>query len=216
MKRTISLAALALSSLSLAYAQTPAAPLPSAPGAVADPTGSSKVAVIAFEGAVSRTNEFQRKLADLQKKWDPKQKQLKADGDDFDNQTKQLQAQGDKLSEAERETRAKAMEDKRKSLERAFEDARNQYQQELQEILSGVEQKFYDVMHDYVEKNGYTLVLDVSPQQSPIMYAIETTDITAPVVEAYNVKSGVSAPPQPAASAPAAPKPAAPKTAPKQ
>jgi outer membrane protein len=48
------------------------------------------------------------------------------------------------------------------------------------------------------------------------MYGIEANNITAPVVEAYNVKSGIAAPPQPAAG-PAAPKPAAPKpAAPKQ
>jgi outer membrane protein len=224
MKRTIALAALAVSSLSLAsaliQAQTPAAPLPSAPGAgsgpAVTPTGSTKIAIIAFEVAVSRTNEFQLKLADLQKKWAPRQQQLKTAGDDLDNQTKQLQAQADKLSEGERATRAKTVEDKRKELQRSFEDARNQYQQDMQGILSGVEEKFFDVMRDYVEKNGYTLVLNIAPQNSPVMYGLESNDITAPVVTAYNVKSGIPAPPQPAASTPAAPKTAAPKPAPKQ
>ncbi len=219
MKRTIALAALAVSSLSLACtAQTPAAPLHSAPGtgSTATPTGSTKIAVIAFEVAISRTNEFQRKYIDLQKKWDPKQQQLKSDGDALDNQAKQLQAQGSTLSDAERASRAKAIEDKRKTLERAFEDARNQYQQEVQEVLAGVEQKFFDVMRDYVEKNGYTLVLNIAPQSSPVLYTVDTTDITRPVVEAYNVKSGVSAPPQPAATTPVTPKPTTPKPAPKQ
>jgi outer membrane protein len=224
MKRMIALAALAVSSLSLAcisaQAQTPAAPLPAAPGARANtaaaPTGSTKIALIAFEVAVSNTNEFQLKLADLQKKWAPKQQQLKADGDDLDNQTKQLQAQGANLSDAERTSRAKTIDDKRKVLQRSFEDARNQYQQEMQGILSDVEQKFFDVMREYVEKSGYTLVLNIAPQSSPVLYGIEANNITAPVVEAYNVKSGIAAPPQPAAG-PAAPKPAAPKpAAPKQ
>ncbi|WP_058187681.1 OmpH family outer membrane protein [Terracidiphilus gabretensis] len=222
MKRTIALAALAVSSLSFApaliQAQTPAAPLPGATGSAAaiTPTGSSQIAIIAFEVAVSRTNEFQLKLADLQKKWGPRQQQLKTAGDDLDNQTKQLQAQADKLSETERATRTKALEDKRKELQRSFEDARNQYQQDMQGALAGVQEKFFDVMREYVEKNGYTLVLNISPQNSPVMYSIDSTDITAPVVTAYNVKSGVPAPPQPAASAPAAPRPATPKPAPKQ
>jgi outer membrane protein len=222
MKRTIALAALAVSSLSLSpvltQAQTPAAPTPGAAGSgsAATPTGSSKIALIAFEVAVSRTNEFQQKLADLQKKWGPKQQQLKAEGEDVDNQTKQLQAQGDKLSEAERATRAKAIEDKRKELQRTFEDARTQYQQDMQGILSAVEEKFFDVMREYVEKNGYTLVLNISTQSSPVMYGVDSDNITVPVVDAYNVKSGIPAPAQPAASTPAAPKPAAPKPAPKQ
>jgi outer membrane protein len=224
MKRTIALAALAVSSLSFApaltQAQTPAAPLPGASSAgsaaAATPTGSTKIALIAFEVAVSRTNEFQLKLSDLQKKWGPKQQQLKTAGDDLDNQTKQLQAQADKLSETERATRTKAVEDKRKELQRSFEDARNQYQQDMQGALAGVQEKFFDVMREYVEKNGYTLVLNISPQNSPVMYGIESTNITEPVVAAYNVKSGISAPPQPAASTPAAPRSTAPKPAPKQ
>jgi len=73
--------------------------------------------------------------------------------------------------------------------------------------------KVYDVLSGYAQQNGYTLVLDFSQQQNPILFAQPSTDITAPVVEAYNVKSGVPAPPPAPASSstPSAPKPAAPK-----
>jgi len=75
--------------------------------------------------------------------------------------------------------------------------------------------KVYDVLSAYAQQQGYTLVLDVSQQQNPILFALPSTDISKPIVEAYNLKSGVPAPPaQPAAAAvPAAPKPAAPKPA---
>jgi len=47
-----------------------------------------------------------------------------------------------------------------------------------------------------------------------VLYASESTNITKQVIDAYNVKSGVPAPPaQPAGAA--APAPAAPKPAPK-
>ena len=223
MKRFSAVAALLASGLVLsAAAQTPAAPLPSAPGSGSGgavmPIGSTKIAVIGFQAAVSSTNEFQRNLADLQKKWAPKQQQLKTDGDDLDNQTKQLQTQSDKLSDAERASRTKALEDKRKTLERSFEDARNDYQQELQTLYNNTASKVFDVLASYADKNGYTLVLDYgAQQQSPVMYAVESTEITKAVVEAYNVKSGISAPPQPAASTPPAPRPGTPKpAAPKQ
>ena len=66
-------------------------------------------------------------------------------------------------------------------------------------------------MASYAEQQGYTLVLDYAQQQSPVLYAQPAADITKQVIEAYNVKSGVPAPPpQPAeTAAPAAPKPAA-------
>jgi len=63
--------------------------------------------------AVAQTNEGQRNFADLQKKYDPKRQQLKVLSDEVDNLTKQLQAQGDKLSPAEQQSRAKAIDDKK-------------------------------------------------------------------------------------------------------
>ena len=63
-------------------------------------------------------------------------------------------------------------------------------------------------MQSYVEQQGFTLVLDISQQQSPVLFASATTNITKQVIDAYNLKSGVPAPPaQPAAAAPPAPKP---------
>ncbi len=59
----------------------------------------------------------------------------------------------------------------------------------------------------YSNQNKFTLVLDTSAQQTPVLWANGSTDITKAVVDAYNAKSGV--PPQPAAGAstPSAPRP---------
>jgi outer membrane protein len=67
------------------------------------------------------------------------------------------------------------------------------------------------VLNDYSKAHGYTLVLDVAQQQSPVLYATESTNITKAIIDAYNVKSGVPAPTTPAAGTPAAPVPSAPK-----
>jgi outer membrane protein len=75
-----------------------------------------------------------------------------------------------------------------------------------------VAQKVFEVVDTYAKDQGYTLVLDVSQQQSPVLWAADSTNITKAIVDAYNVKSGVPAPPA-QADLPAAPK--APATAPK-
>jgi outer membrane protein len=185
------------------------------PSASAAPAGPTKIAVIAFQTAVGQTNEFQRNFADLQKKYEPKKTQLKSMADEIDGLQKQLQAQGDKLSDAERASRAKVIDDKQKSAQRLAEDARNDLQGEMQEIYNAVAGKVFDTLSKYAQQQGYTLVVDGSgsQQQAPVvLYASPSTDITKAVIDAYNVSSGVPAPPpQPAASAPkpAAPKPAA-------
>jgi Skp family chaperone for outer membrane proteins len=202
------------SGLSLsAGGQVPAAPAATAGDAAAVPasaSGPAKIAVVAFQVAVAQTNEGQRNFADLQKKYDPKRQQLKSLNDDIESLTKQLQTQGDKLSETERSNRAKTIDDKKKQLQRQAEDAQNDMQQEVQEMYNALASKVYDVLEGYAKQHGYTLVLDVAQQQTPVLYATESTNITKAVIDAYNVKSGVPAPPAGAPAAPSAPS-AAPK-----
>jgi len=186
------------------------------PASSAAPAGPTKVAVIAFQAAVQQTNEFQRDFADMQTKYEPKRNQLKNMADEIDNLEKQLQAQGDKLSDAERANRSKTIDDKKKQAQRFQEDAQNDLQTEMQETFNTVASKVFDVLTTYSQQQGFSLVLDgtTGQQQAPVvLYAVPTIDITKPVIDAYNVKSGVPAPPPPAAGAPrpaaSTPKPAA-------
>ena len=196
MKRLLAIIVTLASGLALsAVAQTPA---------TAAPAGPAKIAVIAFQVAVAQTNEGQRNFSDLQKKYDPKRQQLKGLADEIDNLTKQLQAQGDKLSPTEQQTRAKTIDDKKKQLDRSAEDAQNDFQSEMSELYNGLAAKVYDVLANYATQQGYTIVFDVtgSQQQAPVvLFANEYTNITKQIIDAYNLKSGVPAPPaQPAAT----------------
>jgi outer membrane protein len=208
MKRSLALIVTLASGLVLsAAAQT--SPAPAAPAVPA------KVAVIAFQAAVGQTNEFQRNFADLQKKYEPKRAELKTKADEIDGLEKQLQAQGDKLSDAERANRAKIIDDKKKQAQRFAEDAQTDLQGEMQQVYEGVASKVFEVLESYAQQQGYTLVVDGTgnQQQAPVvLYASPSTDITKAIIEAYNLKSGVPAPPaQPTAAAPAkaAPRPPA-------
>lgn len=192
MKRFIALAALLAAGLvpavqTQAWAQTPAATAPAPP---------TKVAVIAFQLAVAQTNEGQQNFAALEKKFEPRQATIKTESDEVDTLTKQLQADAPKLSDTERAARAKVIDDKKKQLDRDYQDARTDFQQEMGQIYNGLAAKVYDVMSDYAKKQGYTLVLDISQQQTPVLYAGESTNITKAVIDAYNAKSGVAAPPK--------------------
>jgi outer membrane protein len=224
MKRLIVLPVLMAVGCSLAaLAQTPAAPVPSAPApagsaasgsAPAAEVGPAKIAIVSFQATVSQTNEFQRAFVDLQKKWEPKRQALKVLSDDIDRITKELQTQGDKLSETDRAARVKSLEDKKKQFDRQQQDAQNDFGQEMQELFSGTASKVYDVLSSYAEKNGYTLVLDNSNQQTPVLFFHEATDITKPVIDAYNVKSGVPPLPAQPAGAPATSAPKVPQMKP--
>ena len=202
MKRLLVLIATLASGIALsAAAQTTPAPAAEAPA------GPAKIAVIAFQVAVAKTNEGQRNFADLQKKYLPQENQLKAQDTEVENLTKQLQTQGASLSDAERASRARTIDEKKKKLDRDADDLRTAGAQDANEMYNTLASKVYDVLASYAQQQGYTLVLDVSQQQNPILFALPATDITQAVVDAYNVKSGIPAPPAQPAAAPA-PKPA--------
>lgn len=190
-----------------AVAQTPSAPAPTAAAATPVVPVDAKVAIIAFQQAVAATNEGQRNFAQLRTKYEPKQTQLKTQSDEIDSLKKQLSDAGTTLSETERDSRLRVIDEKTKSLQRSAEDAQNEAQGAMSEMYQQLAQKVYAVLDTYANQAKFTLVLDASNQQnSPVLWASPATDITKAVVDAYNTKSGVPA--QPAASTtPAAPRP---------
>jgi outer membrane protein len=196
MKRSTVLVAALISCLSMAAAaQTPAATAP---------VGPAKVAVIAFQQAVTQTNEFQRNFADLQTKFTPKRQQLKSLNDEIEALKKGLQTQGAALNDTERASRTRTLDEKEKQLQRDAQDDQNDFKQGMQDTFNGVATKVGEVLISYAQRHGYSLVLDGGQEQAAVvLWASPSTDITKEVIEAYNVKSGVPAPPaQPAASAP--------------
>ena len=206
-------------STAAAMAQTAAAPAPapSAPAATAPANTPppppqaipAKIALIAFEQAVFATNEGQKAVQDVQKKFEPKKAQIDALGQEVDSLKKQLQGAPATMTDEERATRLKNIDTKEKQLNRDAEDANNAYQADVQEAYGKVARKVSQTVQSYVAQNGYTLLLDVSNQQnSNVMWASQNPniDITLAVVNAYNASSGVAAPPPaaPSATAPAA------------
>jgi Skp family chaperone for outer membrane proteins len=205
----------ALSTLS-GVAQT--APAPAAPAAAPAPQAiPAKIALIAFEQAVVATNEGQRSVLEVQKKYEPKKAQIEAMGQEVESLKKQAAALPATTADDERASRARVIDTKEKQLSRDAEDATAAYNADLQEALGKVAQKVSGVMRDYCQKNGFTLLLDVGGQSSNVLWANQSTDVSQAVVTAYNTTSGVAAPPPSAPAAAPRPRTAAPapKAAPK-
>lgn len=207
MKRTIVTVAALASCLALNAAAQSAGT--EAASATTAPAGPAKIAIVVFQQAVAQTNDFQRRYADLQKKYDPKRQQIQALNTEITSLQKELQAQSTTLTDAQRATKAKQLDDKQKELKRTGEDAQGDFQQDMQQTFASVAGKVAETIDSYAKEHGYTLVLDGGNQQVPVvLYANQSTDITKAVIDAYNTKSGIPAPERPAAaSAPSAPAP---------
>lgn len=214
MNRTLVLAtalAAGLAVPTLAAQASPAEKPASAPSAVPPQAIPAKVAIIAFEQAVVATNEGQRAVADIQKKYEPQKSKIDGEASEVDSLKKQVQALPQTTSDDERASRLKAIDVKEKQLNLDAENAQNAYQSDLQEAYGKVAQKVGAAAVKYAQDNGFTLMLNVGGNQqapNPVLWFAQPTDITQAVVNAYNASSGIAAPP-PSAPAPHRATPAA-------
>lgn len=161
----------------------------------------TKVGIINIQAAIVNSNEGQRDFESLQKKFDPKRQELESLNKEVDELQKKFNTQGDKLNDDARADLLKQIDSKKKTLQRDYEDANQDIQSQQNEIANRIGQKLVEVLDKYAKENKFTLILDVSGQSSPVLWAATSVDITKPVVDAYNAASGVAAPPKPATAA---------------
>jgi len=197
-------------------AAKPADPAPSAPSAATGPSTGTKIGVINIQEAIFGSNEGRRDLEALQKKFEPKQNELKSQNDELEGLKKQLTTQEGKLNDDALATLKKQIETKQKLFDRSVQDAQEDFGNQNQEIAGRILQKMAPMIVKYSQENGFAMVVDTSkpwPQSAVLWWDPDKVDITKAVVDAYNVQSGVPAPPAPGASATAPPK-TTPKAAP--
>ncbi|HEX3571843.1 MAG TPA: OmpH family outer membrane protein [Acidobacteriaceae bacterium] len=208
---------------SAAVAQT-AAPAPAAaatqPAAAPPPQAvPAKIAIIEYEEVAAATNEGQKTVADLQKKYEPKKTQLDQLRNEIESLTKQLQSAPTTMADDEKASRARNIDTKQKQLQRDADDAQSAYQTDVQEAIGKVAQKLGPVVMKYVQQNGYSMLLDnTGPAQQggvSVLWA-PGTDISQAVVDEYNKTTpniAAPAPSAPAATTTPRPRPATPRPA---
>jgi Skp family chaperone for outer membrane proteins len=211
LKFVCSLAAGAVLVPAMAFAQagsSSSTALPAAPGTPNDPpamvtnAGGSKLAAINIEGAIFASNEGQRDMDALQKKFEPKSTELKGKNEEIEALKKQLTTQGDKLNDEAKANLQQQINEKQKQLDREAQDAREDFQTQQNEIGQRILQKMAPIILKYANENGLGVIIDTSNPwpQGQVVWASPSVDITKPIVEAYNVQSGVAAPAKPASS----------------
>jgi outer membrane protein len=155
----------------------------------------TKIGLIDILEAVQVTNEGQKELEDLGKKFVPKDAELKGLSEEIDRLKKQLDAQSAKLTEEQRASQIRTIEAKQKAWQRNYEDAQGEFQQARQDILNRLYLKMAPLLEKYAISKGYSIVLDVSPlQQGSILWWNTGTVITKQIVDAYNAQSPVPPP----------------------
>ena len=206
MKYTAALAAAGLLVVAAARGQSSgsAAPASVAPG---------KVGVINIRGAIGNTAEGKQASAELQSQFAPRQTELENLNKQINDLRQRLAACEGKCSQDEI---GRLTQQGQKSTQR-FDRLNNELNEDVQsaqgDVIDRIGRKMVDVLDRYSRENGFTLVLDSSAQNTPILYASTQIDVTQDIVRLYDQAYPVKAGAAPAQQKPAA-KPAAPSTTP--
>ncbi len=165
----------------------------------------TRIAVADVQGAIATTAEGKTVLEGIQKKYEPRRRQLEADQKELQAIQDRYTRQGTTLSESERLRLERQLQESQRVYRRDQEDLQAEYQSAQQDAAQRLGQKMLRVIHEFAAQNGYVLVIDY--RQIPIHYIHKSLDITPDLIRRYDAAYPLqgAAP----AAAPAAAKPAA-------
>lgn len=207
---TTALAALLAAPAAFSQAQA-AAP------ATAPAPAPTKVGIIGVRQAIVNTAEGKQASAELQSQFAPRQTELES----LRKQVAEAQAKGQQQTtpDDEKARLARAID----AWTRAFQRKQTELQEDVQaaegEVYDRIGRKMMEIVDRVARENGIAVVLDVSAQSSPIVYAAPTIDITQEIVRLYDAAhpiKGAAPAPRPAAQPGQTRPPAAPTKPPQQ
>jgi outer membrane protein len=192
----------------------------SAPPAHTAPAGPTKVGIIQAQAALLGTKDGQRAVAELNKRLEPTHAAIDKKATTIRELTDKLQRGGNAMADAAKAELNRNIADLTKAYNRDMEDAQAEANEANSKMFEELTGKFTKVVDSYAVANGYTLILNVSDQNTPVLYASNNTDITADVIALYDKTYPVAAPataaPKPAPTTPAKPAATTPVTPKKQ
>lgn len=167
----------------------------------------SKVGTINIQQAIVSTKDGQKAAAELQTKFEPRRKEIERSNASIQALQDQYKKLGTVGSEDAKRKLQADIELKTKSLQRDSEDAEAEFNQEQQRLLNDLGGRIMQVINKYATDNGFTVILDVSSPQTPVIWASNAIDVTNEVIKLYdaNAPSTMTAPAPTKSAAPAPP-----------
>ena len=170
---------------------------------VSSGVAQTKVGIININAAIANTKDGQKSIQELETRFAPRKKDLEKKQQGISALQAQLQKGGTVLGEDQKRKLMADIDTQTKSYNRELEDASQELEQEQQKIFQELGGKMMSVIDKYAKEKGYSLILDVSSQQTPVLYAANEVDITKDIIEAYDKGAPAAAAPAKPAAAPA-------------
>jgi len=172
-----------------------------------------KVGVISVQAAIQSTAEGKQAAAELQSQFAPRQTELDNLRKQIEDLQTRLRTTSNTLSDEEKARLAREGDQLTRSYQRKQQESQDDYTEAEREVVDRIGRKMIDVLDKYSKDNGYSIILDTSAQNTPVIYAANTIDVTQDIIKLYDQSYPVKSA---AAARPTTPRPTTPKTAPAQ
>jgi len=179
-------------------------------GQAAAPAPATKLALINMQDAMGATKEGQAKIAELRKKYDPKQQEFQKRGADIQTKQDQLKKTQNTLSDEARASAQAEITRLQTALQRDTDDAQTDSQADSEKMMQEIGPKLVNAVTKYSQDNQIMIVFDLSSQPNNLVCCASAPDITREVIALYDKMNPVGG----AAPAAATQSPAKPTTPP--
>src|SRR6202167_3283954 len=173
---------------------------------------AAKVGVISVQVAIQSTAEGKQAANELQSKFAPRQTELDNLRKQIEDLQTRLRTASNTLSDEEKARLAREGDQLTRTYQRKQQDSQDDFNEAEREIVDTIGRKMIDILDKYSKENGYSVVLDTSAQNTPVIYAANTVDVTQDLIKLYDqsypVKNAPSA--RPSTPRSTTPNPAAP------
>ena len=151
-----------------------------------------RIAVVDMQRALNECDAGKKAKDQVKAKFERSQDSLKRQRDDLDKMKADYDRRALVLKDDERRNLEKDLETRGLDFKRKYEDFERELKRTDAELTSGIVQELYQIVRDYGEKNGYSLVLEAS--SGALLYNNKSVDVTDDIIKLHNSSPHKEAP----------------------
>ncbi len=146
--------------------------------------GAPKIGYVDLQRALNESEAGKKAKEEFKVQVDKLQAQLKKQKDDIDAMKDQLEKKAVVMKEEERGNLEDDYRRKLRDFERNYKDSQADLQKKDNELTGVIIKDLQEVIRDYGEHEGYTLILEST--SSAVLYGTKNADLTDEIMKHYN------------------------------
>jgi outer membrane protein len=166
-----------------------------------------KIGILNMQVAITSTAEGKQASSELQAQFAPRQAELETTRKQIEDIQTRLRNGASTLSDDEKQRLVRENDTLTRSYQRKQQDFNDDGNEAQREVIDRIGRRLMEVVEKYARDNGYSIILDNSSQNTPVIFSANGVDVSQDIIrlfdQAYPAKAGASGS-KPASQRPAA------------